>query len=79
MRSRHSFILSCLLALAAGAGERPSGFDLKSTDPTRLLELLTHGNLPALDLPKLMLLHDSPRLVVNARQGRLKRLLASHV
>jgi hypothetical protein len=70
-----AFILCCSLAIPLSAGDKAAGFDLSSSDPSKLLDTLTNGNFPGSvlvvgepvenwvqekDLPKLMLLLDSP-------------------
>ena len=76
MRSRiAALILCCSFGVAGGADAVAAGFDLKGSDPSKLLELLTHGNFPGAvltigepvrnwvqekDLPKHILLLDSP-------------------
>jgi hypothetical protein len=76
VRSRiAALILCCSFGVAASADAVAAGFDLKGSDPAKLLELLTNGNFPGAvltigepvrnwvqekDLPRLILLLDSP-------------------
>jgi hypothetical protein len=68
-------ILCCSFALANAAGSVAEGYDLKGSDPSKLLDLLVQGNFPGSvltvdesvenwvqekDLPKLILLLDNP-------------------
>ena len=75
MRSRiAALILCCSFGVGAAADAVSAGFDLRGSDPSKLLDLLTNGNFPGAvlgiepvrnwvqekDLPKLILLLDSP-------------------
>ncbi len=75
MRSRiAALILCCSFGVGAAADAVSAGFDLRGSDPSKLLELLTNGNFPGAvlgiepfrnwvqekDLPKFILLLDSP-------------------
>ena len=78
MRHRIStLILCCSFALVSAAGAVPSGFDLRGTDPLKLLEILkrdvgfdsvlsigepVENWVREKDLPQLIFLLDSPEL-----------------